>query len=132
MPIIHRHSQPYAPYRQPLTPDLPMERMSLDPPPDFIGPLYIHSGKSSKEKGSDKVYICLFTCASTRVIHLELTPSLSVKSFLLAFRRFKNRRGLPVTFLSNNGKTFGSASRDIRKIIQSDEIMRYLTDNHIT
>ncbi|KAL9961132.1 hypothetical protein ACROYT_G030023 [Oculina patagonica] len=115
-----------APYRPPPTPDLPMERVSLDPPfahtgLDFIGPLYIHIGKSSKEKGSDKVYICLFTCASTRAIHLELTPSLSVESFLLAFRRFVNRQGLPVTLLSDNAKTFRSASKDIRKIIQSDE-----------
>lgn len=126
-----------APYRPPPTPDLPMERVSLDPPfahtgLDFIGPLYIHNGKSSKEKGSDKVYICLFTCASTRAIHLELTPSLSVESFLLAFRRFVNRQGLPVTLLSDNAKTFRSASKDIRKIIQSDEVMRYLTDNRIT
>ncbi|KAL9954863.1 hypothetical protein ACROYT_G042448 [Oculina patagonica] len=110
-----------APYRPPTTPDLPMERVSLDPPfahtgLDFIGPLYIHNGKSSKEKGSDKVYICLFTCASTRAIHLELTPSLSVESFLLAFRRFVNRQGLPVTLLSDNAKTFRSASKDIRKI----------------
>ena len=64
-----------APYRPPRTPDLPMERVSLDPPfahtgLDFIGPLYIRDGKSSKEKSSDKVYICLFACTSTRAIHL--------------------------------------------------------------
>ena len=126
-----------APYRPPPTPDLPLERVSLDPPfshtgLDFIGPLYIRDGRSSKETGSDKVYICLFTCASTRAIHLELTPSLSVDSFLLAFRRFVSRRGLPVTLLSDNAKTFRSASKDIRKIIQSDEVTRYLTDNRIT
>ena len=126
-----------APYRPPPTPDLPMERVSPDPPfahtgLDFIGPLYIRDGKSSKENGSDNVYICLFTCTSTRAIHLELTPSLSINSFLLAFRRFVSRRGLPVTLLSDNAKTFRSASRDIRKIIQSDEVIRYLTDNRIT
>ena len=126
------------PYRQPQTPDLPIERVSLDPPfahtgLDFIGPLYIrNAGESSKEKGSDKVYIYLFTCASTRAIHLELTPSLSVESFLLAFRRFVSRRGLPVTLLSDNAKTFRSASSYIRKITRSDEVLRYLADNRIT
>ena len=120
-----------APYRPPRTPDLPMERVSLDPPfahtgLDFIGPLYIRDGKSSKEKGSDQVYICLFACTSTRAIHLELTP-LSVDSFLLAFRRFVSRRGLPVTLMSDNAKTFRSASRDVRKITHSDEVTRYLT-----
>ena len=127
-----------VPYRQPQTPDLPTERVSLDPPfahtgLDFIGPLYSRNyGESSKEKGSDKAYICLFTCASTRVIYLELTPSLSVESFLLAFRRFVSRRRLPVTLLSDNAKTFRSASKDIRKIIRSDEVTRDLPDNRIT
>ena len=125
-----------VPYRPPPTPDLPVERVSLDPPfahtgLDFIGPLYIRDGKSS-EKDSHKVYICLFTCAFTRAIHLELTPSLSVESFLLAFRRFVSRRGLPVTLMSDNAKTFRSASRDIRKITRSEEVLRYLSDNRIT
>ena len=59
------------------TPDLPRERVSEDPPfmhvgLDFAGPLNV----------------CLFTCASTRAIHLELCKSLDVQDFLLAFRRF--------------------------------------------
>lgn len=114
-----------------------MEWLSLDLPfahtgLDFMGPLYLCDGKSSKEEGSDKVYICLFTCTFTRVIHLELTPSLSVNSFLLAFWRFISHRGLPVTLLSDNVKTFRSATRYIRKMMQSDEGMRYLSDNCIT
>ena len=32
--------------------------------------------------------MCLFTCASTRAVHLELTRGLNVQDFLLAFRRF--------------------------------------------
>ena len=75
-----------------------MERVSLDPPfahtgLDIIGPLYIQEGKSQSEKSSNKVYIFLFTCASTTAIHLELTPSLSVESFLRAFQRFASPRG---------------------------------------
>ena len=126
------------PYRPPPTPDLPMERVSIDPPfahtgLDFVGPLYIRDGKTSSEKGSNKVYICLFTCVSTRAIHLELAPSLSVKSFLLAFRRFVSRRGLPVSLMSDNATTFRAASKDIRRITRSGEVLRYLADqsNHM-
>lgn len=76
--------------------------------------------------------MCLFTCASTRAVHLELTRGLTVQYFLLAFRRFASRRGLPATIQSDNAKTFQSSSKEIRKIARSPEVWRYLTDNRIT
>ena len=87
--ICHKHEgTPYGP----LPPaDLPSNRVSEDPPfthigLDFAGPLYIETKNTEDEvKESQKVYVCLFTCASTRGVHLELTQALSVKSFLLAF-----------------------------------------------
>ena len=68
------------PYSVSTTPDLPVERVSDDPPfthlgIDFAGPLYIQTHNSSDE---NKAYICLFTCASTRAIyltHLQLIHS---------------------------------------------------------
>ena len=71
-----------------IIPDLPHER-ALNHPPftntgiDFTGPLYI-----SEKNNAEKVYICLFTCASMGAIHLELTPDMGVDAFLLAMRRF--------------------------------------------
>jgi len=53
---------------------------------DFVGPLYARTDKNSSE--NPKKYICLFTCAATRAIPLELVNDLNVSSFLLAFRRF--------------------------------------------
>ena len=76
-------------------------------------------------------YICLFTCASTRAVHLELIPSLTVESFLLAFRRFTSRRGLPATLISNNAKTFKGSSREVQRIARSKEVMRYLSNNGV-
>jgi len=94
------------PYHVTITPDLPAERVSDDPPfthvgIDFAGPLYV----KDKSLNQSKVYVCLFTCCSTRAVHLELTNLLSAKSFLLAFRRFVGRRGLPSTIWSDNAKT---------------------------
>ena len=121
---------PYS--AQPPT-DLPVCRVSDDPPfthvgLDFAGPLYVRDGVHRSEEGTRKTYICLFTCASTRAIHLELTPSLNVETFLLAFRRFTSRRGLPATLLSDNAKTFKSASKEIRSIARSTEVSQYLTN----
>ena len=119
------------PYCSQPSPDLPTCRVSDDPPfshtgLDFAGPIYFSelNNGGSLSKG----YICLFTCASTRAIHLELTRTMNVDAFLLAFRRFAGRRGLPVTLLSDNAKTFKSSSKEIRSICHSPEVFRYLAD----
>lgn len=123
------------PYCSPPSPDLPACRVSDDPPfshvgLDFAGPLY-YSG-TIDQKDTSKAYICLFTCASTRAIHLELTRGMNVDSFLLAFRRFVGRRGLPATLLSDNAKTFKSSAKEIRAICRSTEVYQYLTDQRTT
>ena len=79
-------------YSSVVTSDLPSIRV-LDSPHfshtaiDYSGPLYTHSKNSDVTK-VDKVYLCVFMSASTRVVQLELAPDLSVKSFLLLFRCF--------------------------------------------
>ena len=105
---------------KPQTPDLP-DMGVVDAPPftftclDFAGPLYITSSKEGQaNEVSQKAYICLYTCASTRAIHLELLCYLSVKSFLQSFRRFASRRGLPSTLLSDNAKTFKAGSKEVK------------------
>ena len=118
--------------------DLPNHQVSEDPPLshtglDFTRPLYVRGNRSRVEHGEhnhDKVYVCLFTCASTRAVHLELTRGLNVQDFLLPFRRFASRRGLPATIQSDNAKTFQSSSKEIRKITRSPEVWRYLTNQH--
>ena len=77
------------PFSSVLTPDLSSIRVSEDPPfshtgVDYAGALYTHRKTLGTYK-VDKNYICLFTCASTRIIHLELAPDLSIESFLLLF-----------------------------------------------
>ena len=78
-----------------------------------------------------KSYICLFTCASTRAVHLELTHGLDVNSFLLAFRRFVGRRGLPATIISDNATTFRSSAKELKRITRSPEVFKYLTENGV-
>ena len=123
------------PYGLQPSPDLPEFRVSDSPPfthtgLDFAGPLYVRELRNSDV--SSKVYICLFTCASTRAIHLELTRSLNVDTFLLAFRRFVGRRGLPATLISDNAKTFKSSSREISSICRAAEVLQYLSNQRTT
>ena len=97
------------PYSSVMAPDLPSFQVSEDPPfthtsIDFASLMYVYDALA---QGSStlKAYVCLFTCCSTRAVHLELCNDLSVSSFLLLFCRFASRRGLPVTLISDNAKT---------------------------
>jgi len=110
------------------SPDLPQFCVDEGPPCthvgiDFAGPLFFKSDKVDDE--NSKTYVCIFTCASTRGVHLELVRSLTVESFLRAFRRFCARRGLPSTVVSENAKTYKSAAQEIRKLIRSPKLTEY-------
>ncbi|CAD5216422.1 unnamed protein product [Bursaphelenchus okinawaensis] len=67
---------------------------------DFASPFIL---KGSKEGDEKKVYILLFTCLVTRMIHLELTEDITSKNALNALIRFVNRRTKPKVLLSDNG-----------------------------
>ena len=134
--ICRKHEgTPYGP----LPPaDLPSNRVSEDPPfthigLDFAGPLYIEIKNTEDEvKESQTFYVCVFMCVSTQAVHLELTQALSVKSFLLAFRRFTSQRGLPATITSDNAKMFRSSSQDICKIARAEDVWQYLANKQIS
>ena len=76
-----------------------------------MGPLYVKEDLNIK-----KAYVCIFTCASSRMVHLELTHSLTTDEFLQAFSRMTSRRGLCHTVWSDNAQTFKAASREIQKL----------------
>ena len=86
---------------------------------DFAGPLYC-----TDVFGSDgtlrKCYILLFTCATTRGVHLELTPDQSVPTLILALKRFVSRRGHCKLYISDNFKSF-----------KSNELQNLMRANHI-
>ena len=84
---------------------------------DFTGALYVRN--SSTES---KVYVCLFTCATTRAIHLEIVMDLSVETFFLAFRRFASCRSLPQILVSDNASTYTAAAEELRRLLQSDHL----------
>ena len=76
----------------------------------------------------EKVWICLYTCCVTRCIHLDIVFNLSVESFLRSLTRFTARRGVALKILSDNGKTFKSAAKILKKIASHGDISRYLSE----
>ena len=92
----------------PPSPLLPDFRVTQEPPlthtgVDFAGPLHI---KTATADTYDKVWIRLYTCSVTRVVHLNTVPKLSALAFIRSLKRFTACRGLPRKFVSDNGKTF--------------------------
>lgn len=81
---------------------------------DFAGPLYVKNMYGGDEK-MHKVYIALFTCASSRAVHLDLVPALDSQSFIRCLKRFFARRGVNQLFVSDNAKTF--KSRDVQQFV---------------
>ena len=55
-----------------------------------------------------KCYICLFTFATTRNVHLELTPSMSAQNLIGCLKRLIGRRGKINLFISDSFQTFVS------------------------
>ena len=88
---------------------------------DFIAALYIQS-----PEGEKKVYIRLFTYASTRAIHLEVVADLSEDTFLQAFRRFSSRKSLPCVVVCDNASTFMSAADDLKVLFESNTVQESL------
>ncbi|GBP48986.1 hypothetical protein EVAR_35607_1 [Eumeta japonica] len=74
--------------------DLPPERLRHHQPPftctgvDYFGPMSVTIGRRHEKR-----YGALFTCLTTRAVHIELAESLSSDSMILALRRFIARRG---------------------------------------
>ena len=119
------------PYKAPDSPPLPKARVMEAPPftitgVDFTGALYV------KEKEETKVYICLFTCAVTHAVHLEVVTDLTVDTFLLAFRRFSSRKNLPKKIISDNASTYLAAAEELQRMFNSDTLKEALESQNVT
>ena len=103
------------PYCYPSPPPLPTSRVSpthaFDSVGlDYAGPLFIKNiYPIDNNDPLFKSWISLFTCATTRAIHLDLAVDCSASSCIRVLQRFISRRGTPKLIISDNGTNFISA-----------------------
>jgi hypothetical protein len=58
----------------------------------------------------------IFTCATSRAVHLEIVENASAEAFLQAVRRFASHDGWPDTIISDNGGSFVGAEVELRSL----------------
>ena len=97
--------------------DLPEDRLEPAPPftfsaVDYFGPWYVKEGRRELKR-----YGVLFTCLSSRAIHLEVSNSLDTDSFLNAYRRFVCRRGPVRQLRSDQGTNFIGAMNELQQAV---------------
>ena len=95
---------------------------------DFAGPFFVSAPGMA---GTSKVWLCLYTCCATRAVHLDLVTDMTAETFIRSFRRFASRRGVPSRVISDNGKTFKSAAKLIKQVLERPESMKYLSQLRI-
>ena len=77
---------------------------------DSFGPFTIKEGRKQVKR-----FVSLFTCMSSRAVHMETTVEMTTDSFILSLRRFLARRGPVDTITSDNGKKIVGAENEFRK-----------------
>jgi hypothetical protein len=75
---------------------------------DFFGPFVINGGR--------KVWGLLFTCLTTRAVHIEACPNLTVPTWLNAIERFTARRGQPASIRCDRAGTFIGGSKMVAQL----------------
>ena len=111
----------YAKPKAQMMANLPPERITPGQPAftfvglDAFGPYAVAYRRSSIKR-----YGCIFTCMTTRAIHLEMLDSLESDSFINALRRFIARRGVPRKIFSDNGTNFVGGEREMIKAAEFD------------
>ena len=84
--------------------------------------------KQGRGRTRAKRYLCLFTCPTTRAVHLEMSYSLDTDSFTNTFTQMTSRRGTPTYVISDNGTNFIRADREMRELVQALDTDRIMQD----
>ena len=113
--------------------DLPADRAECAPPftycgVDLFGPFLVKERRSLLKR-----YGTIFTCLSSRAIHIEMAYSLSADSFIQCLRKVIAIRG-PIRLLRcDNGTNFVGANHELARAgeaMRSDQLRNFALDNN--
>ena len=115
--------------------DLPEDRLAMAPPftnvgLDVFGPWQITARRTRGGVAHNKRWATLFTCLSTRAVHIEVLESLDTSSLINAMRRFFAIRGPAKILRSDQGTNFVGARKELEMDPRVDvaSVGRHLAD----
>lgn len=117
--------------------ELPEDRLSPGPPftyvgVDVFGPWSITARKTRGSHVTQKRWAVLFTCLTSRAVHIEISEELSTSSFINAMRRFIAIRGPVKIFRSDRGTNFigGVKELGMKNVVTEDaSIKNFLAES---
>lgn len=119
--------------------DLPTDRLQPGPPftcvgVDTFGPWSVVTRRTRGGAANSKRWGILFTCMTTRAVHIEVVEDMSSSSFINAFKRFVSIRGPVKQIRSDRGTNFIGAVDDLKinaVNVEDGSVKDYLYDSGI-
>ena len=115
--------------------DLPRVRVTPGRPPfTFVGVDYFGPIEVKQRRSRVKRWGCLFTCLTTRAIHIEIAHTLDTDSMINALRRFVSVRGRPEEIRSDQGSNFTKADKELKEAlseVNKDKVCRFCAQTEI-
>ena len=107
--------------------NLPKERITVFKPPftitgvDCFGPVAIKQYQQTRTSSNKQIkrYGVLFTCLTTRAVHLELSIDITTDNFLMTLRQFIARRGEADIIWCDNGSNFVGVKKELKQALQN-------------
>ncbi|GFX76741.1 integrase catalytic domain-containing protein [Trichonephila clavipes] len=99
--------------RDRVTPNYPFNVTGVD----FAGPFFIKF-KNQRKGALNKIYVVVYVCLCTKVIHLDFVTDLTSQAFIASLKRFFGRRGKCAKITTDNAKTFVFANAEIKKLFK--------------
>lgn len=101
--------------------ELPEARLTPAPPfyrcgVDLTGAYTIKASNLQRELKSTKVYVCVFICFSTKLVHFEVVPSNSAQDFMNAFDRLSSCYSCPSQVNADRAGNFMRAAKSLNDV----------------
>ena len=111
--------------------DLPLQRLEAMEPPfcrtviELFGPIYLKQRCARLKRWG-----ALFSCFTTREIHLDVVDGLDTDSFISSLQRYMNRRGRPDEIFSDCGTNFKGTVQELK--IEARKVKEFSADKGTT